>query len=84
MSPIISTSLSSPEPSSLDFNIRSSDETLLNMVTDDWAFTDFPSMEEYSENARSESLLFPDGLLMSLREKSTGSAKKKNQTNIYI
>lgn len=80
-SPTISTSLSSSESSSLDFIIRSSDEMLRSMCMDDCAFNDFTPIDEYNENARSDSstethLPLPgtiDVLFASLREKSTGS-----------
>lgn len=83
-SPIMSTSLSSSDSSSLDFIIRSSDDTLLNTFMDDWPFIGLLFIVEYNVSARSASpLLFPlpgdeneDGLAASLREKSTGSDRE--------
>lgn len=71
---MISTSLSSSEPSSLDFSIKSSDETLRSIVNDDLSLIDF----EYNENPLSESppVEFVC-LFVSFLEKSTGSVRKK-------
>lgn len=86
-SPMISTSLSSSVPLSLD-RIRSSDEILRSIWIDVWAFNDFTPIVEYNENARSDSSAGPrlpfsaevpfDAIFapFSFREKSTGSAGK--------
>lgn len=87
---MMSTSLPSSESSSLDFMIKSSDDTLLNMLMDDCVLIDFEFIDEYKVNARSESpvlLLFPvDGvvcLVPSPREKSTGSRNTPNKSTFY-